>query len=171
MPIELTCCCGKRLQVADEFAGRQGRCPVCGGLLEIPGCEATVATSSLEPAQSVITDSALDKLLGPGWLERTVAPSVESAANSCDVETGNLKEGDSAKLTVVGYILTLLTVAIIFGVAIPIVRWRDPSTGQPLPRTIAIISPLLIGAAVNGIASLLLRVIGLRVWISEEKGE
>lgn len=36
MPIDLTCSCGKLLRVADEAAGRQGRCPVCGALLEIP---------------------------------------------------------------------------------------------------------------------------------------
>ncbi len=36
MPIHLTCSCGKQLRVADEFAGRQGQCPACGTLLEIP---------------------------------------------------------------------------------------------------------------------------------------
>jgi hypothetical protein len=36
MSIDLTCSCGKRLQVADEYAGRQGRCPVCGRTFEIP---------------------------------------------------------------------------------------------------------------------------------------
>src|SRR5262249_51646082 len=56
MPIELTCSCGKRLQVSGEFAGRQGQCPACGGLLQIPERDATVtgvAPSSDEAAQTV----------------------------------------------------------------------------------------------------------------------
>jgi hypothetical protein len=36
MAIDLTCSCGKRLQVSDEYAGQQGQCPLCGRVLEIP---------------------------------------------------------------------------------------------------------------------------------------
>jgi hypothetical protein len=39
MPIDLSCPCGKRLRVAEEHAGRQGQCPVCGRLLNIPTFE------------------------------------------------------------------------------------------------------------------------------------
>ena len=79
------------------------------------------------------------------------------------------EDDDKAKPTGVGCILTLLTVAVIFAVAIPIVRWRDPATGQALPRFVAIFSPFLLGAAVHGIASVLLRCIGLQVWVRQEK--
>jgi hypothetical protein len=85
------------------------------------------------------------------------------------MERGAFQEGDNTKLTSVGCVLTLLTAAVIFGVAIPIVRWRDPATGQPLPLTIALFAPFLIGAAFNGIAMLLLRVFGVRVWSTQEK--
>ena len=36
MAIDLTCSCGKRLQVSDEYAGQQGQCPACGHVLDIP---------------------------------------------------------------------------------------------------------------------------------------
>src|SRR4051812_19661440 len=36
MSIAVTCGCGKRLTVADEFAGRSGKCPACGQVLQIP---------------------------------------------------------------------------------------------------------------------------------------
>jgi hypothetical protein len=49
-------------------------------------------------------------------------------------------------------------------VAVPIARWRDPETGQPLPRLVAIISPLLIGATIHAIASLFLRFLGFQIW-------
>jgi len=78
---------------------------------------------------------------------------------------------DKAKLTAAGCVLTLLSVAVIFVVAIPIVRWRDAETGRPLPRTIAIFTPLLIGAAFNGIGTVLLRLVGLRTWSKSETGE
>jgi hypothetical protein len=62
----------------------------------------------------------------------------------------------------------LLSAAVSIGVALPIVHWRDPATGQPLPRQIALLAPILIGAAVHGIGSLFLRLIGLRVWARQE---
>jgi hypothetical protein len=84
-----------------------------------------------------------------------------------DAERGPAVD-DKAKLTGVGCFLTLLSVVVMFGVALPIVRWRDPATGQPPPRLIAIVAPVLIGAAVHGIGSLFLKLIGLRVWAKQE---
>jgi hypothetical protein len=77
----------------------------------------------------------------------------------------------NAQLTATGCIVTMLTVAVILGVAIPIVRWRDPDTGQPLRRSIAIFAPFLIGAAFHGIATVVLRLVGLRMWKTTEKDE
>src|SRR5262245_49323909 len=128
MLIELTCSCGKRLQASDEFAGRQGQCPACGRPLQIPARSATVtgmAPSSDEAAQAVFDPPTLAWPKGPGGKEDTETPPAESAADLHDRERGGLKEDDNAKLTVVGCVLVLLTVAVIFGVALPIVRWRD----------------------------------------------
>ncbi len=36
MPIKVTCQCGKRLTVKDEFAGKRVKCPGCGGPLLVP---------------------------------------------------------------------------------------------------------------------------------------
>jgi hypothetical protein len=85
-----------------------------------------------------------------------------------DLKRGGPAENDKANLTVVGYVLTVLSVAVIFGVALPIVRWRDPATGQRLPGEVALFGPLLIGAAVHGLGSLFLRLIGLPVWAKPE---
>jgi hypothetical protein len=77
---------------------------------------------------------------------------------------------DKSKLTGAGCILTLLSAAVIIGVAFPIMRWRHPATGQPLPRFVAVVAPVLIGAAVHGIGTLLLKLIGLRVWSKGDAG-
>jgi hypothetical protein len=164
MPIEITCSCGKRLQVGNEFAGRQGQCPACGALLLIRDRDATVPASSPETAQAANESAGLDNRFGPGWLECGVTPAAGAPGDSPDVEGDGSKENENVKLTAVGCVLTLLSVAVIFGVAIPIVRWRDPLTREPLPRIVAIIAPLLIGATVNGIASLLLKLVGLPSW-------
>jgi hypothetical protein len=39
VPILLTCTCGKKLQIDDRHAGKQGRCPACGGTINIPSGE------------------------------------------------------------------------------------------------------------------------------------
>jgi len=57
MPIDLTCSCGKRLRVGDEFAGRQGQCPSCGGLLEIPAAGSIVPLGSPSPRETAVTAS------------------------------------------------------------------------------------------------------------------
>jgi hypothetical protein len=38
--IQLTCACGRKLQVRDEFAGQEGKCPACGNTFRIPNPDA-----------------------------------------------------------------------------------------------------------------------------------
>jgi hypothetical protein len=73
-------------------------------------------------------------------------------------------ESSKAKLTGPGCVVTLLSVVVIFTLALPIVRWRDPDTGEPLPRFIAIFTPLIAGACFNAAASFVLRLFGISVW-------
>lgn len=37
MPIQVTCQCGKTLNVKDEHAGKSVKCPACGDVLKVPG--------------------------------------------------------------------------------------------------------------------------------------
>ena len=147
MPIELTCPCGRRLRVGDEHAGEQGRCPACGGLLRIPGRGVT-PTASVDPV--------MEEVFGPGFVESLATPPAEE------------KGGKDEKLTAAGCVLALRSTAVLFASAVFIVRWRGPATGLPLPRTVAILSPILIGAAANGVGLLLLRLVGVRVWVKKD---
>src|SRR3954468_8440602 len=36
MPIVVACSCGKRFRAPDSAAGRRGKCPGCGGPIEVP---------------------------------------------------------------------------------------------------------------------------------------
>jgi hypothetical protein len=52
MPIVLTCPCGRRLQIRDEYAGQEGKCPACGRTFDIPApSEDETAPFSLEPVR------------------------------------------------------------------------------------------------------------------------
>lgn len=159
MPLESTCSCGKRLQVPEDCSARQGQCPVCGELVPIPKSNdkaAGVTPSSDKVSQGFIAAPALPETARPGVEEQH------------EEEREDAEEHAKGELTASGCILTLITVAVIFGVAVPLVRWRDPETGQPLPRTIAILTPFLIGASFQAIVSLLLRMVGLRIWKKRE---
>jgi hypothetical protein len=63
--------------------------------------------------------------------------------------------------TAVGCVVLLLTLVVILGTALPIVQWRDPKTGTPLPRMIAIFLPFVLGAAFHGSVDAILRLIGV----------
>jgi hypothetical protein len=50
MPIQVTCTCGNRFQVADQHAGRQFKCPRCGAVLTAPGGAAPSQPAYGQPA-------------------------------------------------------------------------------------------------------------------------
>ena len=52
----------------------------------------------------------------------------------------------------------------------PIVTWRDPDSGRPLTRSVAIALPLVAGALCFGMGSTILKVLGLAVWAKLKKG-
>jgi len=37
MPIKIKCACGKKLRIPDELAGKTGKCPACGRVIDVPG--------------------------------------------------------------------------------------------------------------------------------------
>ena len=73
-------------------------------------------------------------------------------------------ESSKGNLTGAGCVVVFLSVIVIFAVALPIVHWRDPNTGKPLPRMVAICLPVIIGACFNAAVGFVLRLIGIRSW-------
>jgi hypothetical protein len=65
MPIDLTCPCGKRLRVADSFAGGQGRCPACDRVLEIPEQNPLASGAGPFPLEETEAVSSTPGLAGP----------------------------------------------------------------------------------------------------------
>lgn len=70
--------------------------------------------------------------------------------------------------TVAGCLLLLVSLAVIFGVAIPVVRWRNSETGRLLPRMVAIVVPVLAGAIVHGLGTAILKIVGLPVLVKSK---
>ena len=65
----------------------------------------------------------------------------------------------------------LVTLAVIGFVALHVVRWREPETGDPLPRSVAIVVPLLAGALYYCAGAAILGVLGLPVEVEEPRKE
>jgi hypothetical protein len=74
-----------------------------------------------------------------------------------------------SKITGAGCILVVIDLAVLFGVALPVVRWRDPASGLPLPKIVAIFIPFLIVAVFNGIAMVGLKLLGIPVLRGPDK--
>jgi hypothetical protein len=75
---------------------------------------------------------------------------------------------EKVKPTAVGCVVTLLSVAVMLGVAYPVVHWLHSLPIQP-PREAVIPAPLLIGAIFYGIVSGFLKLLGVRLWAKGEK--
>jgi hypothetical protein len=51
MAIQFACSCGRKLQAADEHAGRRVKCPACGAESTVPGDEAAVQPAEAVPSR------------------------------------------------------------------------------------------------------------------------
>ncbi len=89
MAIEFSCQCGKRIKVADKFAGRQGKCPACGVVLTIPAPEA--------PDEDVDGDLLYEALGAPDDTRPAEVPG--SMCGGC----GKPMPGDSVLCTHCGF--------------------------------------------------------------------
>lgn len=72
MPIAVRCTCGRSFKVADEFAGKRGKCPGCGSKLVIPAAasQPPAAAPGKEAAASSLSDAGFDgvaDLLNEDW--------------------------------------------------------------------------------------------------------
>jgi hypothetical protein len=70
---------------------------------------------------------------------------------------------DNSQLTFAGCLLVLLSLAVIVAVALTLVRWRDPDSGETLPGEALVLIPVVAGALFCAIVGGLLRMLGVRV--------
>jgi hypothetical protein len=70
---------------------------------------------------------------------------------------------DNNQITFAGCLLVLLSLAVIVAVALTLVQWRDPNSGEPLDRDVLVMTPVVAGALFCAIVGGLLRMLGVRV--------
>jgi hypothetical protein len=63
MPIIVSCKCGRRLQIQDEYAGQRGQCPGCGHTFDLPGAPPAEEAESPAASSPAGDDTALRYLL------------------------------------------------------------------------------------------------------------
>jgi hypothetical protein len=83
----LTCACGKNLRVGDDKAGKKGKCPGCGRVLDIPGTAGGISAPSAKPRLPVPTSAVKAAPKQPSVrpanpLPQTRLPSASSAQPS-----------------------------------------------------------------------------------------
>lgn len=78
--IEFACTsCGKQLKVKDEAAGKKGKCPQCGSMVEVPHAEAEVQLAEIGASVQPVRRQQTPPVVQPPPLERghvSQAPSV-----------------------------------------------------------------------------------------------
>jgi hypothetical protein len=79
------------------------------------------------------------------------------------------KGDDNNQITFAGCLLVLLSLAVIVAVALTVVQWRDPNSGEPLPRDALILTPVVAGALFCALVGGLLRMLGVRVLAKPKK--
>jgi phage FluMu protein Com len=84
--------CGKRLKVKDEAAGKKGKCPQCGVLLEVPqtAAEPVAATSAAKPTAAptelpAVSDRSLDRQMPPEPVDENAGREADSSADNLDL--------------------------------------------------------------------------------------
>lgn len=76
MPISFNCSCGERLEVDDELAGKQARCPYCEAVVSVPAAGSPRAAKRAKPVAPADTDDDRGGLSGSlNPLERGNRPS------------------------------------------------------------------------------------------------
>jgi hypothetical protein len=77
--------------------------------------------------------------------------------------TPPFNEKEKGRPTLAGALLMVISLGIIVCVAVPVVTWRDPESGMPLPRMVAILAPILAGALFYGAGTGVLKLFGIAV--------
>lgn len=83
MPISVQCACGHKLNVPDNLAGKQGKCPKCQQLIKIPGVtgqvpKAAPAAPSASPRKAPpapVVDSGLAAMLEEAGVGKKTGPA------------------------------------------------------------------------------------------------
>ena len=63
----------------------------------------------------------------------------------------------------------LVCLAVICGVALYVVTWRNADSGRPVPTKIAIMMPLLAGGLCYGVGTMILRMLGLSLILKRDR--
>jgi hypothetical protein len=90
MTIQLSCGCGKKYQVPDEYAGKRTKCKACGAVHVVPEPE-PIAAEVVEEDEEVITAAVAEED------ETEVIPAVAAEEDDPEVITAVVAEDDKRK--------------------------------------------------------------------------
>jgi hypothetical protein len=167
MPITIACPCGRQLRVGDEAAGRQGRCPVCGRILDIPLPDRPAALPAPPDAPGVDAPQPEDPILEgtpPPPAPAELPPWPEPAA---DVAVPEYKLYSAAQVTLAAFLGSVLAGGVLLALNYRALGDRRAAVWSVLLGLLALAALLGIGFTLPDPAStvvcLLLNIVGLVV--------
>jgi hypothetical protein len=87
--IEVTCSCGRTLNVRSEYAGKKGRCKGCGATIQIPD----TAAAGPSPSDAPPSSDEWDAMFLQGYDDEDSAAAA-AAAVAAAIQVGELDEDD-----------------------------------------------------------------------------
>lgn len=88
MPIAVQCSCGQRLNVPDNLAGKQGKCPKCQQLIRIPAAQPAAPVAATPPAPRASAPAAVDPGLAGLLEEAGVGKKTGPTCPRCETPIG-----------------------------------------------------------------------------------
>ncbi|MCC6740466.1 MAG: hypothetical protein IT452_15585 [Planctomycetia bacterium] len=164
MPIEFSCSCGRRLQVAEDLSGRDVRCPVCFKVVTAVVAPPEPPTADLAPEAA----RPLRRKPRPGAVGGTQAQPVTSSRVSKLSVAGAVVSMSALALAQMFESITLAIVGGLAGALISIIAWiRVRASGGRLRGSEFASTGLAVGlgGVASGLALLLLAVVFLVVMI------
>lgn len=153
MPIESNCPgCGRRLQLADEHAGKQARCPICNTISTISDVVATESGNGTNPKlPSWFLRTPEGQTYGPATKQQLDVWVTEGrVSEDCHLRTDDQEEW------------------VLAAEAYPVLSFYRPSTNTPHSNVLQLPAPrrdrgrLVLGLGILGLA---LAPIGVAAWI------
>jgi hypothetical protein len=164
LSIQFSCQCGKQIKVADQFAGRQGKCPACGEVVTIPQpevsddidgdllYEALGGNSEPEPVATAMCSACAKPIPITAVLCSHCGYNSQTQAYAKAAQAGEAKEKKGSRaplMSIAGIELSWWKVALLVAVivAIPVWYYTGPSRDLLLNdvQTVNVVEPILSG--------------------------
>jgi S1-C subfamily serine protease/phage FluMu protein Com len=135
MSIPVGCAnCGSTLKVADQYAGKKGKCPKCGGVIQVPKIAQPIQPIEAPAPKPATATSALDELLaGDPSLLVASAPAAAPLAPLAPVRPAAVAKSQSSGIPPWVWVTASGGVALVVLLLVMLIGGGSRTSGTPAP--------------------------------------